>query len=140
LHRDQCFACTDTITGSFSHHQARDCTEESESDPKSLKAQPLSNSVCADGIALPGESRLEMKMSTISQSPAQPAIANLLGGLVRRIGIWAHGAAAYWERRAAIKALRELDDRALRDIGIARCHIETAVLGGAANPEMGRLC
>ena len=71
-------------------------------------------------------------MSTISQSPAQPAIANLLGGLVRRIGIWAHGAAAYWERRAAIKALRELDDRALRDIGIARCHIETAVLGGAA--------
>jgi uncharacterized protein YjiS (DUF1127 family) len=59
--------------------------------------------------------------------------------LVRRIGMWAHAVAAHWERRAAIKALRQLDDRALRDIGIARCHIETAVLGGAANPEMGRL-
>jgi len=34
--------------------------------------------------------------------------------------------------------LRQLDDRELRDIGIARCHIETAVLGGAANPEMAR--
>jgi uncharacterized protein YjiS (DUF1127 family) len=78
-------------------------------------------------------------MSTISQSPAQPAIPNLLGGLVRRIGIWAHAVAAYWERRAAIKALQELDDRGLRDIGLARCHIETAVLGGAANPEMARL-
>ena len=78
-------------------------------------------------------------MSTISQSPAHPAIPNLLGGLVRRIGMWAHAVAAHWERRAAIKALRQLDDRALRDIGIARCHIETAVLGGAANPEMGRL-
>jgi uncharacterized protein YjiS (DUF1127 family) len=78
-------------------------------------------------------------MSTISQSPAQPAIPNVLGGLVRRIGIWAHAAAASWERRAAIKALRQLDDRALRDIGLARCHIETAVLGAAANPEMGRL-
>jgi len=47
--------------------------------------------------------------------------------------------AAHWERRAAIKALRQLDDRELRDIGIARCHIETAVLSGAANPDMGRL-
>ena len=78
-------------------------------------------------------------MSTISQSPAQPAIPNVLGGLVRRIGIWAHAVAAYWERRAAIKALQGLDDRELRDIGLARCNIETAVFGGAANPEMARL-
>jgi uncharacterized protein YjiS (DUF1127 family) len=41
------------------------------------------------------------------------------------------------ERRSAIKTLRQLDDRALRDIGIARCHIEAAV-GGAFNPDMGR--
>jgi len=47
--------------------------------------------------------------------------------------------AAYWERRAAIKALQGLDDRELRDIGLARCNIETAVFGGAANPEMARL-
>jgi uncharacterized protein YjiS (DUF1127 family) len=88
---------------------------------------------------MPGEKLLEKKMSLISQSPAQPAIPNLLGGLVRQIGIGAHAVMSYWTRRAAIKALRELDDRALRDIGIARCNIETAVLGGAANPDMARL-
>ena len=32
-------------------------------------------------------------------------------------------------RREAIKTLSELDDRALRDIGIARCHIEAAAHG-----------
>jgi uncharacterized protein YjiS (DUF1127 family) len=77
-------------------------------------------------------------MSMISQSPAQPAVPNLLGGLARQIEIGAHALMSYWARRAAIKALRELDDRALRDIGIARCHIEIAVLGGVANPEMRR--
>jgi uncharacterized protein YjiS (DUF1127 family) len=80
----------------------------------------------------------EKKMSTISQSPPQPAIANLSGGFVRRIEFWIHALVVYLERRAAIKTLRGLDDRALRDIGIARCHIEQAV-GGAFNPEMGRL-
>jgi uncharacterized protein YjiS (DUF1127 family) len=78
-------------------------------------------------------------MTTISQSTAQPALPSLLGGFVRRMGIWAHALLDYLERRAAIKTLRELDDRALRDIGIARCHIEAAVGGGTANPEMGRL-
>jgi uncharacterized protein YjiS (DUF1127 family) len=77
-------------------------------------------------------------MTTISQSPAQPAFPNLVGGLIRRIGIWAYALATYWERRAAIKALSQLDDRQLRDIGLARCHIERAVFGGTANPEIGR--
>jgi uncharacterized protein YjiS (DUF1127 family) len=76
-------------------------------------------------------------MTTLSQSTAQPAIPNILGGFVRRTGIWAHALVAYLERRFAIKTLRQLDDRALRDIGIARCHIEAAV-GGAFNPDMGR--
>jgi len=76
-------------------------------------------------------------MSTISQRPLQPAIPHLADGLARRLGIWLHALVTYWERRAAIKTLRELDDRALRDIGIARCHIEAAV-GGAFNPDMGR--
>ena len=31
--------------------------------------------------------------------------------------------------REAIKTLRQLDDRTLRDIGISRCQIETAVAG-----------
>jgi uncharacterized protein YjiS (DUF1127 family) len=78
-------------------------------------------------------------MTTLSRSPTQPAFPNLVGGLIRRIGIGAYALATYWERRAAIKTLRGLDDRALRDIGLARCHIEQAVLGGTANPEMGRL-
>jgi uncharacterized protein YjiS (DUF1127 family) len=33
------------------------------------------------------------------------------------------------ERRSAIKTLNELDDRALRDIGITRSQIEDAVAG-----------
>lgn len=78
-------------------------------------------------------------MSTMSSAAAQTAIPGTSGGLIRRLGIWAHAFVAYWDRRAAVKALRELDDRALRDIGLARCHIEVAVGGGALNPEMGRL-
>jgi len=77
-------------------------------------------------------------MTTISQSPAQPSTPNLWGGLVRWIGIWAHAVVAYWERRAAIKALLERNDRELRDIGIVRSQIEAAV-GGVFNPEMGRM-
>jgi uncharacterized protein YjiS (DUF1127 family) len=61
----------------------------------------------------------------------------LWGGFVRWIGIGAQAVAAYWERRAAIKALLGRDDRELRDIGIVRSQIEAAV-GGAFNPEMGR--
>jgi uncharacterized protein YjiS (DUF1127 family) len=77
-------------------------------------------------------------MISISSSATQPETSGTWDGLVRRIGIWASALAAVWERRAAIKALREMDDRQLRDIGVARCHIETAV-GGALNPEVGRL-
>jgi uncharacterized protein YjiS (DUF1127 family) len=74
-----------------------------------------------------------------TMSSAQTAILGKSGGLIRRLGIWAHALVAYWDRRAAVKALQELDDRGLRDIGLARCHIEAAVGGGALNPEMGRL-
>ena len=77
-------------------------------------------------------------MTTISQSPAQPSIPYWAGGFVRRIGVWAHAAVAYWERRAAIRALLERDDRELRDIGLVRSQIEAAV-GGAFNPDMGRM-
>ena len=67
-------------------------------------------------------------MSTISSSAAQPSIPTF-GGIIRWAGKGAHALATWLDRRRAIKALRELDDRALRDIGIHRSHIEAAVTG-----------
>jgi uncharacterized protein YjiS (DUF1127 family) len=46
--------------------------------------------------------------------------------------------AVWWLRREAIKALRKLNDRELRDIGLARCHIEAAAKGDAG-PDIARL-
>lgn len=77
-------------------------------------------------------------MTTISQSSAQPSIPSLSGGLIRWLGASAHAVVAHWERRAAIRALLERDDRELRDIGLVRSQIEAAV-GGAFNPHMGIL-
>ncbi len=47
--------------------------------------------------------------------------------------------AGYVIRRSAIATLHELDDRALRDIGIARSQIEAAVHGLVAPSERGRM-
>jgi uncharacterized protein YjiS (DUF1127 family) len=65
-------------------------------------------------------------MTMISSAAAPPARPSMLGGLLR---VWGDTLATYWVRREAIKTLRQLDDRALRDIGISRCHIEAAVAG-----------
>ena len=77
-------------------------------------------------------------MTATSRSVAQAATSGLLGRLVRRFGIWACRAAIRWERRAASKTLQELSDYELRDIGLERCDIESAVRGNF-HPEMGRL-
>ena len=77
-------------------------------------------------------------MTTISQRAAQPSIPELSSGLIRWVGAGALAAAVYWERRAAIRALLERDDRELRDIGLVRSQIEAAV-GGAFNPDTGRI-
>ncbi|WP_213737502.1 DUF1127 domain-containing protein [Bradyrhizobium sp. dw_411] len=42
---------------------------------------------------------------------------------------WLDGFANYLVRRAAIMSLHELDDRALRDIGLHRTQIDAAVRG-----------
>ena len=76
-------------------------------------------------------------MTTI-YSTAESAPATAFGGFTRMLGNWANGLATYWVRREAIKALRAMNDRELRDIGIHRSHIEDAVLG-LRNPELGRL-
>jgi uncharacterized protein YjiS (DUF1127 family) len=75
-------------------------------------------------------------MTTISSSVAQASIPSPFTGMIRWAGKGALALAAYLERRAAMKALRQLDDRALRDIGIVRCNIEAVVTG---DPEMARL-
>ena len=69
-------------------------------------------------------------MTAISTDAAGlPARPSALGRLLRVIRVWGDAIATYWMRREAIKTLSELDDRALRDIGIARCHIEAAAYG-----------
>ena len=77
-----------------------------------------------------------MTMTTI-YTTAQSAPATALGGFTRRLGDWVNGVAAFWVRREAIKALRAMNDRELRDIGITRSHIEEAVWG-RLHPEFGR--
>ena len=52
--------------------------------------------------------------------------ADALSGL---LSAYCDKIAARFVRRTAIACLRELDDRALRDIGLARSEIETAVCG-----------
>jgi uncharacterized protein YjiS (DUF1127 family) len=49
------------------------------------------------------------------------------------------GIARHFVRRTAIATLREFDDRALRDIGIARSQIEAAVHGFITLPDQGRM-
>ena len=75
-------------------------------------------------------------MTTI-YTTAQTAPATALGGLIRMLGDWVNGLAAFWVRREAIKALRAMNDRELRDIGITRSHIEEAVWG-KFDPQFGR--
>ena len=77
-------------------------------------------------------------MTMISSAAGRPTSQSSRAGLVRLLGSWTHALVTYWARREAIKVLSEMDDRALRDIGIARSQIEAAV-GGALNPGMARL-
>ena len=77
-------------------------------------------------------------MSTMSQAAARPAMSLNSGGFLRRFGVWAHALVDYLDRRAAIKTLRQMDDRDLRDIGLTRSHIEHAVCG-VPDPDVVRL-
>jgi uncharacterized protein YjiS (DUF1127 family) len=49
------------------------------------------------------------------------------------------GIARYFVHRAAIASLRELDDRALWDIGLARSQIEAAVHGFMTAPNRTKI-
>lgn len=77
-------------------------------------------------------------MTTLSSAAARSAPQTLPGGFFRVVGAWVHGVITYFAHRQAIKTLNELDDRALRDIGIERGRIEAAV-HGIVDPTYGRM-
>ena len=59
----------------------------------------------------------------------RPAVTKRPGAFSRLLSAYCEGIVGYFVRRSAIASLRELDDRALRDIGLVRSQIEPAVDG-----------
>ena len=78
-------------------------------------------------------------MSAILITAVRPAAAKRPGACSRLVVACWDILAGYLVRRSAIATLRELDDRALADIGIARSQIEAAVHGLIFLPEQGRM-
>ncbi len=68
-------------------------------------------------------------MTMISHDAPQSALRGSPDGLLRVLGSWMTGLVTWIAHRHAIRTLRELDDRGLRDIGIERSRIESAVRG-----------
>ena len=68
-------------------------------------------------------------MSMMSRAATEPQSTRSLATMTRWLARFARALMLHWYRRAAVKSLSELDDRALRDIGLQRCHIEAAVKG-----------
>ena len=68
-------------------------------------------------------------MTTISQTSGRSLSPSSSGGFFRALANFAHVLFDRLEHRSAVKTLNELDDRALRDIGINRGQIEDAVYG-----------
>jgi uncharacterized protein YjiS (DUF1127 family) len=69
----------------------------------------------------------------------RPEVMRRPAALTRFFSACWYGIARHFARRAAIRTLRELDDRALRDIGLLRCQIESAIHGFMTNPDRGRM-
>jgi uncharacterized protein YjiS (DUF1127 family) len=74
----------------------------------------------------------------MSSTTVQSATSGAFGRVVRWTIRRAQALAVYGDRRAAIKELRELDDRALRDIGLSRWEVEKAV-GRFTRPDVTRI-
>ena len=78
-------------------------------------------------------------MSATLSTIVRPAVTKRANAFAQIFSACCDGIARYFVRRAAIATLRELDDRALRDIGIARSQIEAAVHGFITLPDQGRM-
>ena len=76
-------------------------------------------------------------MTMLSQTAGRPLSPTPSGGVFRFIASSAQALLDYLGRRAAIQTLSELDDRALRDIGITRSQIVDAV-GGHVKTDLMR--
>ena len=79
-------------------------------------------------------------MSATLATIIRPAGTKQPGAYLRIFAAWRERIARYLVHRSAIASLRELDDRALRDIGLTRSQIEAAARGlmtvpGRAKPS-----
>ncbi|MCK1359135.1 DUF1127 domain-containing protein [Bradyrhizobium sp. 199] len=68
-------------------------------------------------------------MTLISQTAGRSLRPSSSSGFFATLASAAYALFGRLERRSAVKTLNELDDRALRDIGITRSQIEDAVYG-----------
>jgi uncharacterized protein YjiS (DUF1127 family) len=78
-------------------------------------------------------------MSATPATIVRPEITKRANAFAQIFSACWDGIARHFVCRTAITTLRELDDRALRDIGIARSQIEAAVHGFITLPDQGRL-
>jgi uncharacterized protein YjiS (DUF1127 family) len=78
-------------------------------------------------------------MSATLATIIRPEVAKRANALAQIFSACWNGIARHFVCRTAIATLGELDDRALRDIGIARSQIEAAVHGFITLPDQGRM-
>ena len=78
-------------------------------------------------------------MSTALSTIVRPAGQKISGAYFRLLTALWESIARYLVHRAAIAHLRELDDRALQDIGLTRSQIEAAVRGFIPAPRRVRI-
>jgi uncharacterized protein YjiS (DUF1127 family) len=93
----------------------------------------------ADGLALPQSNHLETSMSATLARIVRPEVTKRANAFAQIFNACWDGIARYFVRRTAIKSLGELDDRALRDIGLVRSQIEAAVHGFITLPDRRRM-
>jgi uncharacterized protein YjiS (DUF1127 family) len=90
----------------------------------------------ADGIAWPRGNNWRAEMFATLSTIFGPAVTRGPGGFIRRLlRAWARDIPHYFVRQAAIKSLREFNDRELRDMGLTRSQIEVAVYGSMPRPD-----